>query len=82
MKESRNLIRLLGEAIDGGKNAAVVTIISADGSTPREAGAKMLVFENGSIEGTVGGGTLEALVIKQAVACIKNGAGGKFVFDL
>ncbi len=82
MKESRNLIRILGEAIDGGKNAAFVTVISADGSTPREAGAKMLVFENSAIEGTVGGGTLEALAIKQAVACIKKGAGGKFIFDL
>jgi xanthine dehydrogenase accessory factor len=82
MKESRNLIKMLGEAIDGGKSAAFVTVISVDGSTPRETGAKMLVFENGSIEGTVGGGTLEALAIKQAVACIKKGAGGKFIFDL
>lgn len=82
MKGSANLIKMLGEAIDGGKSAAFVTVISVDGSTPREAGAKMLVFENGSIEGTVGGGALEALAIKRAVACIKKGAGGKFVFDL
>ncbi len=82
MKESRNLIKILGEAVDGGKNAAFVIVISVDGSTPREAGAKMLVFENGSIEGTVGGGTLEALAIKQAVICIKKGVGGKFIFDL
>jgi xanthine dehydrogenase accessory factor len=82
MKESGNLIKMLGEAIDGGKSAAFVMVISADGSTPREAGAKMLVFENGSIEGTVGGGTLEALAIKRAVACIRKGRGGKFIFDL
>ena len=82
MKETRNLIKMLGEAIDGGTNAAFITVISADGSTPRETGAKMLVFENGSIEGTVGGGALEALAIKQAVDCIKKGSSGKFVFDL
>ncbi|OGS52056.1 MAG: hypothetical protein A3J79_00955 [Elusimicrobia bacterium RIFOXYB2_FULL_62_6] len=82
MKESRNIIKILSEAIDGGKNAAFVTVISVDGSTPREAGAKMLVFEDGSIEGTVGGGTLEALAIKKAVECLKKGAGGKFTFDL
>jgi len=82
MKESKNLIKTLGEAIDTGKSAAFVTVISVDGSTPREAGAKMLVFENGSIEGTVGGGSLEALAIKQAVDCVKKGQGGKFVFDL
>ena len=82
MKESRNIIKVLSEAIDSGRSAAFTTVISVDGSTPREAGAKMLVFEDSSIEGTVGGGALEALVIRQAVACIKSGAGGKFVFDL
>ncbi|PKM98920.1 MAG: xanthine dehydrogenase [Elusimicrobia bacterium HGW-Elusimicrobia-3] len=82
MKESRNIIKLLAEAIDEGRGAAFVTVISVDGSTPREAGAKMLVYADGSIEGTVGGGSIEALTIKQAVACIKAGQGGKFVFDL
>ncbi len=73
---------MLAEAIDGGKSAAFVTVISVGGSTPREAGAKMLVYADGAIEGTVGGGTIEALAIKQAVVCIKSGVGGKFVFDL
>ncbi|MBU2574718.1 MAG: XdhC/CoxI family protein [Elusimicrobia bacterium] len=82
MKESRNIIKVLSEAIDGGKNVGFVMVISVDGSTPREAGAKMLVFEDGSIEGTVGGGTLEALAIKKAVECVKKGRGGKFIFDL
>lgn len=82
MKESKNIVKILSEAIEGGKNAAFVTVISVDGSTPREAGAKMLVFEDGSIEGTVGGGTLEAMAIKKALECLKKGAGGKFMFDL
>jgi xanthine dehydrogenase accessory factor len=82
MKESKNLIKILSEAIDGGKSAAFVTVISVGGSTPREAGAKMLVYADGSIEGTVGGGSIEALTIKQAVECIKKGEGGKFIFDL
>jgi xanthine dehydrogenase accessory factor len=82
MKESKNLIKMLAEAIDEGRGAAFVTVISVDGSTPREAGTKMLVYADGSIEGTVGGGAIEALTIKQAVACIKAGQGGKFVFDL
>lgn len=82
MKESRNLLKILGEAIDSGRNVALATVVSADGSTPREAGAKMLVFEDSSIEGTVGGGALEALAIRQALSCLKKNAGGKFVFDL
>ena len=82
MKDSKNIIKLLAEAIDSGKSAAFVTVISVGGSTPREAGAKMLVYADGAIEGTVGGGAIEALAIKQATACIKKGEGGKFVFDL
>jgi xanthine dehydrogenase accessory factor len=82
MKETRNLIKILSEAIDSGRSSAFVTVIAVGGSTPREAGAKMLVYADGSIEGTVGGGAIEALVIKQAVECIANGEGGKFSFGL
>lgn len=82
MREAETVIKELSKAIDEGRSAAFVTVISVDGSTPREAGAKMLVFEDGSIRGTVGGGNLEALSIKQALDCLKKGEGGKFVFDL
>ncbi|MBU2572662.1 MAG: XdhC/CoxI family protein [Elusimicrobia bacterium] len=82
MREAENVIKELSKAIDEGRAAAFVTVISADGSTPRETGAKMLVFEDGSISGTVGGGMLEALSMKQSLDCLKKGEGGKFVFDL
>lgn len=82
MKDQKNIIKLLAEAIDAGRGAAFVTVIEVGGSTPRDAGARMLVYADGSIEGTVGGGTVEALVIKKAVDCVKKGEGGKFAFDL
>ncbi len=56
-----------------GGEAALVTIVSASGSTPREEGAKMLVRPDGSIFGTIGGGSLEARVIKEAIGVIKEG---------
>jgi xanthine dehydrogenase accessory factor len=56
-----------------GEEAALVTIVSATGSTPREEGAKMLVKPDGSITGTIGGGSLEAQVIDEAVKVIKQG---------
>ena len=56
-----------------GEEAALVTVVSATGSTPREEGAKMLVKPDGSIAGTIGGGSLEAQVIKEAVKVIKQG---------
>jgi len=56
-----------------GGEAALVTVVSATGSTPREEGAKMLVKLNGSTLGTIGGGSLEAQVIDEAVKVIKQG---------
>lgn len=49
------------------KKVAVLCIITeALGSTPRKAGSKMLVFPDGSIKGSVGGGSLEHTVVEEA----------------
>jgi xanthine dehydrogenase accessory factor len=56
-----------------GEDVALVTIISTDGSTPREEGAKMLVKTDGSIVGTIGGGNLENIAIKEALKVIQSG---------
>ena len=55
-----------------GRKAALATIIATKGSTPREMGAKMLIREDGSISGTIGGGCLEAEVWQQAVEVMKT----------
>ena len=52
---------------------AVVTIIETKGSAPRKAGAKMIVYEDGMIEGTVGGGCAEANLMGIARGVIKTG---------
>lgn len=57
---------------DKGGEAALATVISASGSTPREEGAKMLVMPDGSIRGTIGGGSIELRVIKEAIEVIKK----------
>ena len=46
-------------ALERGEPAALVTIVSARGSTPQRVGAKMLVFADGRIVGTIGGGCYE-----------------------
>jgi len=56
----------------GSKKAALCTITETKGSTPRKAASKMIVFEDSSIIGTVGGGGLEFEVIKNAVGVIKS----------
>ena len=49
----------VADALRRGEPAALVTIIRAQGSTPQRVGAKMLVFPDGRIVGTIGGGCYE-----------------------
>jgi xanthine dehydrogenase accessory factor len=51
---------------------ALCTVVATQQSAPRDAGAKMLVAPDGSIQGTVGGGPLEASVIFEAVQLLRS----------
>jgi xanthine dehydrogenase accessory factor len=68
----RRLLESAGRAIDAGEPVALVTVVDAVGSAPREIGAKMIVHRDGRIEGTIGGGTLEALAIREALRAIEE----------
>ena len=69
------------EVLQSGKRGDVVlaTIVSKKGSSPRSAGSRMLIAEDGSITETIGGGLAEARVIEKAaemLAANKNGPVG------
>jgi len=49
-----------------GQSLAVATIITTSGSTPQRTGAKLLVYPDGRMLGTVGGGCVEADVWAEA----------------
>ena len=66
------LSELLG-AQEAGRPVVLATIIKARGSVPRQSGAKMLVYGDGRISGTIGGGEMEARVVKEALACLADG---------
>ena len=55
----------LSELAAAGRPAVLVTVLRADGSTPREAGAKLVVSEDG-LQGSVGGGHLELRAVEVA----------------
>lgn len=76
------LIARLHERLREGLPTALVTVTAAQGSAPREAGAKMLVLPEGSIEGTIGGGRLEAEVIRSAQAALAEGRSRAVSFEL
>ncbi|WP_256218568.1 XdhC family protein [Bacillus sp. MUM 116] len=51
---------------------ALAMIIESKGSTPRHVG-KMIVYRDGTIEGTVGGGLAEHYIIKESVKALQKG---------
>ena len=72
-------LRLL-EAIDRHGGAAMVTLASARGSSPREPGARMIVNPDGSFTGTIGGGALEWQAIALAQSALGRAAAPKAEF--
>jgi xanthine dehydrogenase accessory factor len=65
-----------------GNTGALCTVISSKGSTPRRAGAKMLVYHDGSFTGTVGGGELENRVRKAAIDAMSNSQPVKLSYSM
>lgn len=61
---------------------ALVSIKEGSGSMPRHTGAAMLVRADGSIEGSVGGGVLEARAILRAQQAIAEQKSAEMPFDL
>ena len=55
-----------------GSPAALATIVDRKGSTPGRLAQKMLVRRDGSIVGTIGGGCIEADVIREAISVIET----------
>ena len=56
-----------------GGTAALVTVVATSGSTPRKAGAKMLVFPDGHTVGTIGGGCIDRRVFSEAARVFAEG---------
>jgi xanthine dehydrogenase accessory factor len=71
--DDQKVIKALLEAQEQGQPVALATVIRTQGSMPRHAGSKMLVRHNGEIVGTVGGGAMEASVIRDALAALNDG---------
>jgi xanthine/CO dehydrogenase XdhC/CoxF family maturation factor len=80
--KSLDIIDSLIEIKNSGKKAALATIIRTKGSTPRKAGSKMIVMEDGKLIGTIGGGCGEAEVIETAYQVINNQCPTQHLVDL
>src|SRR3989304_6033946 len=66
MSVPHGFIEKLAELSKGGRPFVSVTLVDAVGSTPQDAGTKMLVDVTGLLFGTVGGGRVEHQAIQFA----------------
>lgn len=73
MSKEKTVFQALVELENNNAAGALCTIIHSQGSTPRHTGSKMLVYKDGSIVGSVGGGELENRVIREAMKAIRGG---------
>jgi xanthine dehydrogenase accessory factor len=77
-----NIFDKITEAQQSHTDVALCVIVNTKGSTPRETGARMLVYATGKIYGTIGGGDLEKKVIANALEVIKVKKPALFKHDL
>ena len=78
----KKLIQQICTSLADNQDLVLITIASQSGSTPRLAGAKMIILRDGRISGTIGGGLVEATAMEQANTCFAAGRSLRRSFDL
>jgi xanthine dehydrogenase accessory factor len=77
-----SIYQALAEIEKNNGSAALCTVTSSEGSTPRHVGSKMLVYPDGKFIGTVGGGDLEHRVLDEAWMSISDGQPRKLHYNM
>jgi len=68
----KKLLSSVLQWLSKGENVVLATIIADSGSTPRGAGARMAIINDGSFTGTIGGGPLEYNVQQMALDTLSS----------
>lgn len=68
----KKLIHNIHLQLESGNDLILASIVKSSGSTPRSSGSKMAILRNGEIDGTIGGGLVEALVQQAAAKLFEN----------
>ena len=76
------LFREQKEAFAAERPFVICTVVDTDGSSPGTLGQKMLVHQNGTLEGSVGGGINEERVRQEALNLLTTGGCKRLSFDL
>jgi xanthine dehydrogenase accessory factor len=79
---SGDIFLRIAELRKNGKSFSLATLVYSEESTPRKAGSRMIIYPDGNIEGSIGGGALEKKVIEDAKKNFKEGRTGKYYYNL
>jgi xanthine dehydrogenase accessory factor len=82
VKSVRDVVQAVLELLTSRQRGALATVVRVSGSTPQQAGARLLLREDGSTLGTVGGGALEQAVLEALQKAIESQQSELFVRDL
>ena len=74
--KTADLYARMAELIETGTPFAVATVVDVRGSSPRAVGASMLVLQDGSTLGTIGGRVLEHQATHDALERLRTGVSG------
>ncbi|MEF9951489.1 MAG: XdhC/CoxI family protein [Clostridium sp.] len=77
----QSVLTRISEEIKRNKKVAMAMVTKVAGPSPRALGATMGIYEDGTIIGTIGGGVLEATIIKKAQHCLATGESKTFEFS-
>jgi xanthine dehydrogenase accessory factor len=70
------------QALVSGQKLTAAMIITNSGSTPRTSGSRMIVYPDGTISGTIGGGAVEGDVIQRALRLVETEGAEIVPYDL
>ena len=74
--------KILDEANDWIKTnqkVVIATVIQTWGSSPRQAGSRMIINEKGDFSGSVSGGCVESAVVRESIGLIKDNKPHKII---
>jgi LAO/AO transport system kinase len=80
--ESEQIFRQIRQWLDQGRGVALATVVRTWASSPRPAGSHLAVDGAGQFAGSVSGGCVEAAVVQDAQAVIRDGRPRRLQFDV
>ncbi len=72
MSSDDAFFRELTRELESRGRLALATVVETRGSGPSRIGRRFLIFEDGSFQGTIGGGPFEALVVADSAALFRE----------